>query len=62
MPSTSARTVYRKRVKASGCRGLRGRTCAKKPGCKSARGTKRSFCRKSSNTRRLRSSMRLMRK
>ena len=60
MPSKSAVTVYRKRVKSSKCRGLRGRTCNKRPGCKSARGTKRSFCRKSGNTRRLRRSRRLM--
>lgn len=59
MPSRSALTVYRKRVKSSSCRGLRGRTCDKRPGCKSARGTKRSFCRKSGNTRRLRRSLRL---
>ena len=60
MPSRSAVAAYRMRIKSSACRGLRGRTCNKRPGCKSASGTKRSFCRKSKNTRRLRRSMRLM--
>ena len=60
MSTKSARVHYRHRVKSSGCRGLRGRTCAKKSGCKYAsKGTKRSFCRRSSNTRRLRRSRRL---
>lgn len=60
MPSTSMLKTYRKRIKSSKCRGLRGRTCNRKPGCKSARGTKRSFCRKSKNATRRRS-MRLKR-
>jgi hypothetical protein len=59
MPSKSAIAVYRKRVKTSSCRGLRGRTCNKRSGCKYSSGTKRSFCRKSKNTKRRRS-LRLM--
>ena len=59
MPSKSAKMEYRRRVKSSSCRGLRGRTCSKKPGCKSASGTKRTFCRKKHNTKRLRRSLRL---
>ena len=42
------RKTYRKRVKASLCRGHRARTCVKK-GCKVASGRKRSFCRKKRN-------------
>lgn len=60
MPSTSARQDYRRRVRSSACRGLRGRTCNNKPGCSyTSKGTKRSFCRKSHNTKRLRRSRRL---
>lgn len=43
------RSVYRKRVKASPCRKLGRATCRRKSGCKRANGSKRSFCRKSSN-------------
>ncbi len=50
--SASAKRSYRRRVKASACRGMRGRTCNKTAGCKFARGSKRSFCRKRRNTRR----------
>ena len=42
------RKTYRKRVKASPCRGYRARTCVKK-GCKVANGRKRTFCRKKRN-------------
>ena len=54
MPITrSAKMDYRHRVKYSKCRGLRGRTCNTKPGCKfAAKGKKRTFCRKSKNTKR----------
>ena len=41
--------TYRRRVKASQCRGLGRATCRRKAGCKRANGTKRSFCRKSKN-------------
>ncbi len=62
MPTSSARQHYRRQVKSSSCRGIRGRTCAKKPGCTYAsKGSKRQFCRKSRNTRRLRRSKRLRR-
>lgn len=43
--------VYRKRVKASKCRGKRASSCRQAPGCKLATGTKRSFCRKTKNTK-----------
>lgn len=49
-----ARKSYRRRVKASSCRGKRARTCTKSHGCKHAKGKKRSFCRKKKNTRRRR--------
>ena len=52
--SASAKRSYRRRVKASACRGMRGRTCNKTAGCKYVSGSKRSFCRKSKNTRRVR--------
>ena len=42
--------AYRRRVKASMCRGLGRATCRRKAGCKRATGTKRSFCRKSKNS------------
>ena len=45
----SRKVIYRKRVKTSKCRGWRGRTCKKTPGCKYANGRKRSFCRKIKN-------------
>ena len=61
MATKSMLKTYRKRVKSSSCRGLRGRTCAKRPGCKSARGTKRSFCRTKKNATRRRS-MRIKRR
>jgi len=48
----SAKRSYRRRVKASGCRGKKAYACVAKPGCKMTKGKKRSFCRKSSNTRR----------
>ena len=50
--SSAAKTrkqIYRQRVKASRCRGRRGRVCNKTEGCKYASGTKRSFCRKNKN-------------
>ncbi len=46
---TSRTKVYRKRVRASQCRGLGRATCRRKAGCKRANGTNRSFCRKSKN-------------
>jgi len=49
---SSARKSYARRRKASHCTGKRGRTCNKTAGCKSARGKKRSFCRKTKSARR----------
>lgn len=43
--------TYRKRVAGSPCRKLGPATCRRRPGCKRATGTKRSFCRKSKNMR-----------
>ena len=50
--SASARRSYRRRVKSSKCRGKPGYSCAATPGCRRASGKKRSFCRKSKNTKR----------
>jgi len=52
MSRVSVLKTYRKRVSNSRCRKLGKRTCRKTSGCKYARGTKRRFCRKKSNTRR----------
>lgn len=41
--------IYRRRVKFSRCRGKTGSKCSRKIRCKTARGTKRRFCRKTSN-------------
>ena len=47
----SIKRVYRKRVKASICRGKKSTICAAKRGCKSTKvpGKRKSYCRKSSN-------------
>ena len=50
--SASARRSYRRRVKASSCRGKGPAACRGASGCKRASGKKRSFCRKSKNTKR----------
>ena len=47
----SLKRSYRRHVKASSCKGKRARTCNKSSGCKLATGKKRSFCRKTRNTR-----------
>ena len=52
--SASARRSYRRRVKGSHCRGKKPQACRAKSGCKPASGRKRSFCRKSWNTKRRR--------
>ena len=49
---TSAKRSYRRRVRSSKCRKLRGAVCKRTAGCKMARGKKRSFCRKTRNTKR----------
>ena len=48
----SAKRSYRRRVKASRCRGKKSIACRKAKGCKTARGKKRVFCRKTRNRRR----------
>lgn len=48
--SASAKRSYRRRVKASKCRGLKPGMCVAKDGCKMTRGKKRSFCRKAKST------------
>jgi len=48
----SALRSYRRRVRASKCRGAGPAVCRGRVGCKYASGRKRSFCRKSRNTRR----------
>ena len=50
----SARRTYRKRVKSSKCRRKGPAACRGASGCKYAAGKKRSFCRKTKNTRRVR--------
>ena len=50
----SALRSYRRRVRASKCRGAGPAVCRGRVGCKYASGRKRSFCRKSRNTRRRR--------
>lgn len=52
MPSKTAKRIYRKRVKKSPCRGKTVKSCSQSRGCKNAKGKKRSFCRKTSNTKR----------
>jgi len=49
---TSRKRAYRKRVKTSKCRGKGPAACRGTSGCKySSKGKKRSFCRKSRNTK-----------
>ena len=54
MPSSGAKKSYRRKLRASPCRGKKGSSCASAPGCKMSKGKKRSFCRRSKNTRRTR--------
>jgi len=54
MPSSGAKKSYRRKLRASGCRGKRAASCRSAPGCKMAFGKKRSFCRKGKNSRRTR--------
>ena len=52
-PRSSARRSYRKRVRSSPCRGKGPAVCRATKGCKySSKGKKRSFCRKTKNTKR----------
>ena len=50
----SAAKSYKRRVRLSPCRGKGPAVCRSKPGCKYSSGRKRSFCRKSRNTKRKR--------
>ena len=44
--ATRRKQIYISRLKRSPCRGRKVASCTKKYGCKRAKGTKRSFCRK----------------
>ena len=57
-PGSSTRRSYRRRVRSSKCRGAGPAACRGRVGCKYASGRKRSFCRKTRNTRRRRRSRR----
>jgi hypothetical protein len=57
-PGSATRRSYRRRVRGSRCRGAGPAACRGRSGCKYASGRKRSYCRKSGNTRRRRSSRR----
>ena len=57
-PSSAAKKLYRKRVKASKCRGMMTAKCRSSKSCKMALGKKRSFCRKAGNTKRPRYNLR----
>jgi len=50
--SASAKRSYRRRVRASKCRGKGPASCRGTKGCKYASGRKRRYCRKGKNTRR----------
>ncbi len=52
--SLSRKRSYAKRVRASPCRGKGPAACRGRSGCKYTKGKKRSFCRKSRNTKRMR--------
>lgn len=54
VPSSGAKKSYRRKLRSSACRGKKGYACAAAPGCKMSKGKKRSFCRRSKNTRRTR--------
>jgi len=51
-PGSKTRRSYRRRVRSSKCRGAGPAACRGRSGCKYASGRKRSFCRKTKNTRR----------
>ena len=57
-PSSRAKKLYRKRVKGSKCRGMMTAKCRSSKSCKMALGKKRSFCRKTGNTKRPRYNLR----
>ena len=47
----SRRRSYARRVRKSPCRGKGPATCRRTSGCKMSKGKKRTFCRKSRNTK-----------
>jgi hypothetical protein len=51
-PRSSARRTYRKRIRSSHCRQKGPAACRGTKGCKYSSGKKRSFCRKTKNTKR----------
>jgi hypothetical protein len=51
-PRSSARRSYRKRIRSSHCRQKGPAACRGTKGCKYSSGKKRSFCRKTKNTKR----------
>ena len=57
-PGSATRRSYRRRVRGSHCRGAGPASCRGRAGCKYASGKKRSYCRKTRNTRRRRRSHR----
>lgn len=48
----TAKRIYRKRVSKSPCRGKSKLSCKSTNGCIHSKGKKRSFCRKTKNTKR----------
>ena len=50
----SRKRSYARRVRKSPCRGKGRATCRRTSGCKMSNGKKRTFCRKSRNTKRTR--------
>ena len=50
----SRKRSYARRVRKSPCRGKGPATCRRTSGCKMSKGKKRTFCRKSRNTKRAR--------
>ena len=55
-PGSATRRSYRRRVRTSQCRGAGPAACRGRKGCKYASGRKRSYCRRTKNTRRRRQS------
>ena len=50
----SRKRSYARRVRKSPCRGKGPATCRRTSGCKMSKGKKRTFCRKSRNTKKAR--------
>lgn len=49
MNSTQKRREYKKNAKKSLCKGKTAKKCPKVKGCKNAKGSKKTFCRKIKN-------------